>query len=53
MSDDSEVTVCAGPPTCMLENDEAVAHAQAGCPLCRRIAIRSDGSETEYRTPVN
>jgi len=49
MSDDApEVIVCAGPPTCLLEDDEAIANAQAGCPSCRRIIVRPDGTETEY-----
>lgn len=53
MPDDSEVIVCAGPPLCMLQGDEAVANQQAGCPLCRRIVIGTDGSETEYQKKAN
>jgi hypothetical protein len=44
--DDPTVTVCAGPPLCMLQGDEAVAAAQAGCELCKRITIHPDGTET-------
>lgn len=50
MPDDApEVIVCAGPPTCLLQDDEAVANAKAGCPNCKHIKINPDGSETEYR----
>lgn len=45
------VIACAGPPTCLLEGDEAVANSEAGCPLCEHIALHSDGSETRYRLP--
>lgn len=41
------VIVCAGPPACSLEGDEAVAAQQAGCPWCRRITIMPDGREIE------
>lgn len=47
------VIVCRGPPDCPLEGDEAVANQLAGCPLCRRIVIHPDGSETEYRQKPN
>lgn len=53
MSEDSEIIVCAGPPLCTLQGDKAVANQQAGCPLCRRIVIKSDGSETECRQKPN
>jgi len=43
------VTVCAGPPKCLLEGDEAVKQAQNGCPICLRIFVRPDGTEEEYR----
>ena len=49
MSDDPEVVVCAGPPHCMLQGDEAIANAQSGCPLCRHIVCHADGRETEYK----
>lgn len=44
-----EVIVCAGPPECPYEDDEAIRNAQAGCPLCRHIVIHPDGTETEYQ----
>ena len=31
-----EVTTCQGAPICMLQMDEAVAAAQAGCRFCVR-----------------
>lgn len=43
---DPIVTVCAGPPLCLLEGDDAVAAAQSGCELCKRITVHPDGSET-------
>lgn len=39
------VTVCQGPPVCMLEGDEAVAAQKGGCPWCERITVFEDGSE--------
>jgi hypothetical protein len=47
--DASEVIVCAGPPACPYTDDDAMANARAGCPLCRHIVIHPDGTETEYR----
>lgn len=47
------VIVCKGPPECPLEGDEAVANQLAGCPLCKRIAIHPDGTETEYQKKPN
>lgn len=41
--------VCAGPPDCLLQDEEAVKNQEDGCPLCRRIVIDDDGNETEYR----
>lgn len=46
-----EIIVCAGPPLCELEGDEAVQAQQDGCPICRRICIHEDGTETEYQRP--
>lgn len=46
---DPVVIVCAGPPDCLLEGDEAVKNAQDGCPRCKRIVIHPDGTETEYQ----
>lgn len=51
--DDPQVIVCAGPPECLLQGDEAIESAQAGCPKCRRIVIHADGSETEFRRKAN
>lgn len=51
--DDPTVTVCAGPPMCALEGDDAVAWALAGCPLCKRIVIHPDGSETVIERTIN
>ena len=52
-SDLGEVVVCTGPPDCRLEGDEAVTNQIAGCPLCKRIVVHPDGSETEYRKKPN
>ena len=49
MTEEPEVIVCAGPPTCLLDGDEAIAAAQAGCPNCRHIVVHADGTETEYK----
>lgn len=51
--DDPEVIVCAGPPDCLLQGDEAVQNQIDGCPRCRRIVVRADGSETEYQRKAN
>lgn len=43
MSTDEEaarVFVCAGPPHCQLEGDEAVAEQQKGCALCTIYVFR-------------
>lgn len=45
-NDDPRVIVCAGPPLCLLQGDEAVAQQQAGCEFCKLITIHPDGSET-------
>lgn len=44
-----EVIICAGPPACLLQDEEAVKNQEDGCPLCRRIVVGEDGKETEYR----
>ena len=44
-----EVIVCAGPPTCNLQGDEAIEAADAGCPQCKHVVCHPDGSETEYQ----
>lgn len=51
--DHPEVIVCAGPPSCHLDGEEAVAAQMAGCPLCQRIVCHPDGGETEYRAKAN
>ncbi len=53
MEEEPEVIVCAGPPECLLEGDDAVRNQQDGCPKCRRIRIHADGSETEYQARSN
>ena len=54
MDDDKlEIIVCAGPPTCLLQNDAAIEQANSGCPNCRHIVIEADGSETEYKIPAH
>lgn len=47
--DDPEIIVCAGPPICLLQGDDAVANQLAGCTTCKRIIVRQDGSEREYQ----
>ena len=47
------VTVCAGPPRCMLQGEEAAENAMDGCTLCTRIAIHPNGDETHYRLPAH
>ena len=47
------VIVCAGPPDCDLEDDDAIAAANAGCPKCRRMLVNSDGSVDEYKVKAN
>lgn len=51
--DDTEIIVCAGPPACDLQDDAAIEAANAGCPLCRRIVVHADGTESEYQTMPN
>ncbi len=41
------IHVCAGPPACALEGDDAVAAQIAGCVWCKRITIADDGTESE------
>lgn len=48
VSDDVTIIhVCAGPPACALQGDEAMAAQIAGCVWCRRITIADDGTESE------
>lgn len=51
MSDEDDddlgtVTVCQGPPRCLLEGEEAIAAQIAGCVWCQRLTIHADHSET-------
>ena len=41
-----QVFVCAGPPQCLLEDDEAVEAMKAGCPWCKVTTVHPDGAET-------
>jgi len=48
MSGDTDVIhICAGPPVCCLEDDEAVEAMKAGCVWCRRVRLADDGTKTE------
>lgn len=40
------ITVCAGPPLCELQGDDAERAQRDGCLLCKRIICHPDGSET-------
>lgn len=42
----SKITVCQGPPACLLKDDDAVNAQIAGCPWCKVITLHEDGSET-------
>jgi ssDNA-binding Zn-finger/Zn-ribbon topoisomerase 1 len=53
MNDDSHIIVCAGPPKCLLEGDDAIEAANAGCPNCKHLLIRADGSETHFSKQSN
>jgi hypothetical protein len=48
-----EVIVCAGPPECALQGDEAIAAANAGCLKCQHILVSPDGSTTEFQRKAN
>jgi hypothetical protein len=48
-----QVIVCAGPPECDLQDDDAVAAQQAGCPRCRRLLVNPDGSTEEYKAKAH
>jgi hypothetical protein len=47
--DEAEIIVCAGPPLCLFQDDEAIEAATAGCPYCRHIVMRADGGEDEFQ----
>lgn len=44
----ARVFVCAGPPHCLLQDEEAVRAMQDDCPWCKVVTIHADGGETEY-----
>lgn len=37
--DTAEVIACAGPPVCLLEEDEAYEAQHKGCPKCVRFVV--------------
>ena len=39
------LTVCQGPPRCLLEGDDAARAAEAGCVWCKRIRFLPNGDE--------
>lgn len=51
--DRGTVTICAGPPECSLTDAAAERNAIDGCPKCKRITIRADGSEVEWQMQAN
>lgn len=51
--DKAEIIVCAGPPTCLLQDEAAVEQANSGCQNCRHILVHADGTESEYRIQSN
>jgi hypothetical protein len=44
--EDAQVIVCAGPPCCDLDGDEAVAQQVRGCIWCSYITVHPDGTQT-------
>lgn len=48
-----KVIACAGPPDCMLEGDEAIDAANDGCPKCKHIIVKPDGSTEEFQRKAN
>lgn len=52
-NDEPEIIVCVGPPTANCSGDEAVRNQLAGCPMCKRVIVHADGTETEYKARVN
>ena len=48
-----QVIVCAGPPECLLEGDAAVDAANSGCPKCKHILVKPDGSTEEFQRKAN
>lgn len=53
MDDDPIVIVCAGPPLCDLQDEDAVRAQKDGCGLCNRIVIHGDGTETVIERSIN
>lgn len=37
--DEAQLTVCAGPPTCLLQDEAVVEAANRGCPNCTRMIV--------------
>ena len=52
-NDYSVVIVCAGPPLCMLEDEDAITMQINGCQLCKRIVCHPDGTETIIERILN
>lgn len=53
INEPAEIIVCAGPPLCLLQEDEAVEAAEAGCPNCRHILVHGNGVEEEFQRKAN
>lgn len=51
--DDPLIIICAGPPLCLLQNDDAVRAQEHGCELCKRIIVHPDGTETIENRIIN
>ena len=49
----AEISVCLGPPKCLLDSDEACEHAEAGCPLCDRLQLQPDGTWKQFKKAAN
>ena len=45
----ADISVCIGPPDCLLQDDDAVQNATDGCPMCRRIRVHSYGTIEESK----
>ncbi len=45
---DQIIHVCAGPPICDLEDDDAIEECDRGCPFCTHILLRPDGSQETW-----
>ena len=51
--DDPMIIVCAGPPLCLLQSDDAVRAQENGCELCKRIIVHPDGTEIVRERTIN